>query len=48
MSKPIGANPLPTFYPAGSISGAPKKKTLEIIREAGKQKQRILYGGCFF
>ncbi len=37
---------LVSLLPAGSISGAPKKKTLEIIREAEKEK-RNYYTGVF-
>ena len=35
-----------SLLPAGSISGAPKKKTLQIIREAEKEK-RSFYTGVF-
>jgi para-aminobenzoate synthetase component 1 len=37
---------LVTLLPAGSVSGAPKNKTLEIIREAEKEK-RGFYTGVF-
>ncbi|NBC06554.1 MAG: aminodeoxychorismate synthase component I [Bacteroidetes bacterium] len=34
------------LLPAGSISGAPKQKTLEIIRDAERQKRRYYTGIC--
>lgn len=36
------------LLPAGSISGAPKKKTLEIIREAEKQNRGFYTGVAFY
>ena len=35
-----------TLLPAGSVSGAPKTKTLEIIRNAEKQKRGYYTGIC--
>jgi para-aminobenzoate synthetase component 1 len=36
------------LLPAGSVSGAPKKKTLEIIREAEKQNRGFYTGVAFY
>lgn len=38
-----------SLLPAGSVSGAPKKKTIQIIREAEKEKRGFYTGvfGCF-
>lgn len=38
-------NILPTFLPAGTLSGAPKIRAMEIIEELEKEK-RSLYGGA--
>jgi para-aminobenzoate synthetase component 1 len=37
-----------TLLPAGSISGAPKKKTVEIILEAERYKRRFYTGVAFY
>jgi para-aminobenzoate synthetase component 1 len=37
-----------SLLPAGSISGAPKKKTLEIIQEAEKVDRGFYTGTCFY